>query len=615
MSLKFLSQVDLTVTSSILKTDSNGVIVSAVEGTDYAAASHVHSATDITTGTLASARLSGTYGISITGNAATATTATYASSAGTASNVNGSSGQLLRRDNRTIAPNEISSGYLQFGFTSFNNNNTSPWADYIHLRSYTDSSGGNDNLLVISKSTKSMRLYQQSWNSGTAYSSYVDFWTTGDFTSTNVTNWNTAYGWGNHSTAGYAPIASPTFTGAPRSVTPVSSSNDTSIATTAYVKAQGYSTTTGTVTSVGMTVPTGLAVSGTPITSSGTLAVTFASGYSIPTNTAQTSWNTAYGWGNHATAGYSLNGHTHGRIYAESGTTSNYLALQSTNELELFNSSGVVQNLYINYSGANNSLYGPGGGQIWHANNDGASSGLDADLLDGQHGSYYAPLASPSFSGTPTAPTASQATNNTQIATTSYVRTAISNLIDTAPGTLDTLNELAAALGDDPNFATTITTSIAGKAAIQGTPVDNQIAIWTSSSAIEGVGEVTWDGSTFRVEGTFEANEKSFNISHPTKPGKRLIYGVLEGPEHAVYVRGRCAEASFDLPEEWVGLVDADSITVQLTALGKPCVLYVKKIVDNVVYVGSRAKEFEYFYFVQGTRKDIKKLETEREDV
>lgn len=50
----------------------------------------------------------------------------------------------------------------------------------------------------------------------------------------------------------------------------------------------------GTVTSVAMTVPTGLSVSGTPITSSGTLAVTFASGYSIPTNTSQTNWDTAY---------------------------------------------------------------------------------------------------------------------------------------------------------------------------------------------------------------------------------------------------------------------------------------------------------------------------------
>lgn len=68
----------------------------------------------------------------------------------------------------------------------------------------------------------------------------------------------------------------------------------------------GTSSTTGTVTSVDMSVPTGLSVSGNPVTSSGTLAVTFTAGYSIPTTTKQTNWDTAYGWGNHATAGYAL---------------------------------------------------------------------------------------------------------------------------------------------------------------------------------------------------------------------------------------------------------------------------------------------------------------------
>jgi hypothetical protein len=71
---------------------------------------------------------------------------------------------------------------------------------------------------------------------------------------------------------------------------------------------------------------------------------------------------------------------------------------------------------------------------------DGASSGLDADLLDGQHGTYY----------------------------TSYADTAVANLVDSSPATLDTLNELAAALGDDPNFATTVTNSIATKLPLTG---------------------------------------------------------------------------------------------------------------------------------------------------
>jgi len=74
-----------------------------------------------------------------------------------------------------------------------------------------------------------------------------------------------------------------------------------------------------------------------------------------------------------------------------------------------------------------------------------------------------APLASPALTGSPTAPTATAGTNTTQIATTAFVAAAIGALIDAAPGAMDTLNELAAALGDDPNFATTVTSALAGK--------------------------------------------------------------------------------------------------------------------------------------------------------
>lgn len=74
-----------------------------------------------------------------------------------------------------------------------------------------------------------------------------------------------------------------------------------------------------------------------------------------------------------------------------------------------------------------------------------------------------APLSSPALTGTPTAPTAAQSVNNTQIATTAFVKSAIAAMVGSAPAALDTLNELAAALGNDPNFATTITNSLAGK--------------------------------------------------------------------------------------------------------------------------------------------------------
>lgn len=74
-----------------------------------------------------------------------------------------------------------------------------------------------------------------------------------------------------------------------------------------------------------------------------------------------------------------------------------------------------------------------------------------------------APLASPALTGAPTAPTAAQTVNNTQVATTAFVKSAIAALVASSPAALDTLNELAEALGNDPNFATTMTNALAGK--------------------------------------------------------------------------------------------------------------------------------------------------------
>jgi hypothetical protein len=74
-----------------------------------------------------------------------------------------------------------------------------------------------------------------------------------------------------------------------------------------------------------------------------------------------------------------------------------------------------------------------------------------------------APLASPALTGTPTAPTAAADTSTTQIATTAFVQQELAELVDSAPSTLDTLNEIAAAINDDPNFNTTVTTSLSNR--------------------------------------------------------------------------------------------------------------------------------------------------------
>jgi len=127
-----------------------------------------------------------------------------------------------------------------------------------------------------------------------------------------------------------------------------------------------------------------------------------------------------------------------------------------------------------------------------------------------------------------------------------------------------------------------------------------------------GIG-VSAPGAALSVDGIIEATEKSFNIAHPTKEGKRLIYGVLEGPEHGVYVRGKSTEKVIELPEVWTGLVHEDSITVQLTCKGKPFNIWVEDIRDNKVYINTDVDEFEFFYYVQGERKDVNKLIIERD--
>ena len=114
---------------------------------------------------------------------------------------------------------------------------------------------------------------------------------------------------------------------------------------------------------------------------------------------------------------------------------------------------------------------------------------IDSKLATSTAASTYAPLASPALTGVPTAPTAAANTNTTQVATTAYVQTEINDLIASAPGALDTLDELAAALGDDANFATTVTNSLATKLPLAGGTMSGAIAMGTNK--ITGAGDPT----------------------------------------------------------------------------------------------------------------------------
>ena len=124
--------------------------------------------------------------------------------------------------------------------------------------------------------------------------------------------------------------------------------------------------------------------------------------------------------------------------------------------------------------------------------------------------------------------------------------------------------------------------------------------------------ETTATGVT--VTGLLSATTKSFDIEHPTKEGMRLRYGSLEGPENGVYVRGRATSSIIELPEHWTGLVDEDTITVELTPIGKHQKLYVEDIADNKIMIGNDNlinKKINCFYIVYGERKDVDKITVE----
>jgi hypothetical protein len=139
-------------------------------------------------------------------------------------------------------------------------------------------------------------------------------------------------------------------------------------------------------------------------------------------------------------------------------------------------------------------------------------------------------------------------------------------------------------------------------------------AVFIRADQSVGIGTNT-PNYKLEVNGSFAATTKSFVINHPTKPGMKLRYGSLEGPENGVYVRGRLKDNNvIELPDYWTGLVDEDTITVNLTSIGKYQKLYVEDIKDNRIYVGIDNvlnKNIDCFYIVYAERKDVEKLEVE----
>ena len=167
------------------------------------------------------------------------------------------------------------------------------------------------------------------------------------------------------------------------------------------------------------------------------------------------------------------------------------------------------------------------------------------------------------------------------------------------------------------NFAIGTTTASSKLAVNGGVAIG---ASYTSSTAPTngmliqgnvGIGTSSVSGYyALQVNGSIQGSYKSFVIDHPTKENKQLVHASLEGPEIGVYFRGKSTSNTITMPDYWDGLVDLDSMTVELTAIGSKQCLFVSSMEANGdVVVGSNTDEpLNYYYVVYGERKDIDKL-------
>ena len=143
-----------------------------------------------------------------------------------------------------------------------------------------------------------------------------------------------------------------------------------------------------------------------------------------------------------------------------------------------------------------------------------------------------------------------------------------------------------------------------------------------SSVPLHVKGDIICDAiSPSSIAARFEVADekpKPFDLKHPTKEGYRLRYACIEGPEAGVYVRGRVCNGKnvIDLPEYWDGLVDYETLTVQLTPIGSHQNVIVKRIspIERKIYLQSQGgMPVDCFYHIFAERKDVNKLIVEYE--
>lgn len=375
-------------------------------------------------------------------------------------------------------------------------------------------------------------------------------------------------------------------------------------------------TTTSAVTSTYR-----LTVSGTISTSGFVMSTGAASGYVLTSDAnGVATWATASGGSVTATNGLTYSGSIKlGGVLTEHTLITNgnrSFTMSTTNNIEFYkNLGGVTYSNLLNNTGASVRAITNTGLNL--LNVDDASARIE--VKDTVSGSSFSNIKIFNYDQSTDDALADSSTNNRMVVQDDYYR---KGLIYKGDYSLNfTNNSLVTKAYVD---------SVSG-GGFTGSGVSNYVPYWITPTQLSpgviydsgtAIGIATQSNGAYamnvlgdvNITGTLYATSKSFEIVHPLDNTKRLTYGSLEGPEYGVYYRGKLNnEHIISLPDYWTELVDENSITVNLTPFGIRQNLYVEKVENNKVYVGSDNSGLaSCYYVVYAERKDIPKIIVEK---